>query len=52
MIDYHVILRAIFYQNENNVQTRGGHTSEQGKKLNETSVMTRKERKVAKVFLF
>ena len=32
-------------QNENNVQTRGGHTSEQGKKRNETSVIGREERK-------
>ena len=59
MIDYHVILRAIFDQNENNVQTRGGHTSEQGKKRNETSAIGRKERglnmifsQVAKVCLF
>ena len=50
-------------QNDNNVQTRGGHTSEQGKKRNETSVIGAEERKkkrgrnmifsqVAKVCLF
>ena len=32
-------------QNDNNVQTRGGHNSAQGKKRNETSVIGREERK-------
>ena len=46
MIDYHVILKLFIDQNENNVQTRGGHTStSQGKKRNETSVIGREERK-------
>ena len=39
-------------QNENNVQTRGGHTSEQGKKRNETSVIRRKERKKDGIWYF
>ena len=32
-------------QNDNNVQTRDGHNSEQDKKRNETSVIGREERK-------
>ena len=45
MIDYHVILRAIYWSKWQHVQTRGGHNSEQGKKRNETSVIGCEERK-------
>ena len=44
MINYHVILRAIFYKHENNVQTRGRHTSKWGKKRYETIVIGRQEK--------
>ena len=52
MIDYHVIFRAIYCQNENNVQTRGGHTSAQDKKRNETSVIGREERGKGRNMIF